>query len=108
GFGGRRAAVYCSREAHHSVVRAAELLGIGARGVRAIEIDADRRLAADAVAAAIDRDRADGVLPVAVVATAGTTLTGAIDPMDGLASVCEARGVWLHVDGAYGLAAAAV
>ena len=60
----------------------------------------------DALADAIDRDVADGVTPIAVVATAGTTLTGAIDPLDAIADVCEARGVWLHVDGAYGLPAA--
>ena len=62
----------------------------------------------DALAEAIDRDRAGGVTPIAVVATAGTTLTGAVDPLDAIADVCEARGVWLHVDGAYGLPAAAV
>ena len=62
----------------------------------------------DALAEAIDRDMADGVTPVAVVATAGTTLTGAIDPLDAVAEVCAQRGVWLHVDGAYGLPAASV
>jgi len=107
GVGGRRLAVYCSEEAHYSVRRAVELLGIGSRGLRALPIDAERRLLGAEVAAAIDRDRADGVIPVAVVATAGTTLTGAVDPIAALADVCEARDVWLHVDGAYGLPAAA-
>jgi aromatic-L-amino-acid decarboxylase len=107
GIGGRRLAVYCSEEAHYSVTRAAELLGIGSRGVRALPIDAERHLVADEVAAAIDRDRAEGVVPVAVIATAGTTLTGAVDPMDALADVCDEHRVWLHVDGAYGLPAAA-
>jgi aromatic-L-amino-acid decarboxylase len=87
-------------------MRAAELLGIGSDGVHALEIDGSRRLRASAVAEAIDADRAAGVTPVAVVATAGTTLTGAVDPIDALADVCAARDVWLHVDGAYGVAAA--
>ncbi len=107
GMTGARPAIYCSSEAHYSVTRAAELLGIGSDGVRALPIDADRRLVPQAVAAAIDADRAAGVVPVAVVATAGTTLTGAVDPIGALADVCEPRGVWLHVDGAYGLPAAA-
>ncbi len=106
GMGGRRAALYCSREAHYSVVRSAELLGIGSDQVRSLELDEQRRLRPEAVADAIDADRAAGITPVAVVATAGTTLTGAVDPIDALADVCVSRGVWLHVDGAYGVAAA--
>jgi aromatic-L-amino-acid decarboxylase len=106
GLSGHRLAMYCSNEVHYSVVRAAELLGIGSGWVRALEIDEQRRLRPEAVAAAIDEDRAAGITPVAVVATAGTTLTGAVDPIDRLADVCSERGVWLHVDGAYGLPAA--
>ena len=108
GLGERRLAVYCSQEVHYSVTRAVELLGIGSDNLRAIEIDGLRRMRPDALDAAIGADFADGVVPVAVVATAGTTLTGAIDPLDEIADVCAARGVWLHVDGAYGLPAAAV
>ncbi len=108
GLAARPAALYCSSEAHYSVRRAAEVLGIGAGAVRSIAIDGERRVRADLVAAAIDRDVAAGIAPVAVVATAGTTLTGAVDPIDELAEVCAARGVWLHVDGAYGLPAACV
>jgi aromatic-L-amino-acid decarboxylase len=108
GMAGTPATVYCSEEAHYSVDRAVELLGIGASGVRELPVDERRRLRADAVAAAIDADLAAGITPVAVVATAGTTLTGAIDPIDELADVCAERGVWLHVDGAYGLPAAGV
>ena len=70
--------------------------------MRLLEIDESRRLRPEAVAEAIDADRAAGVTPVAVVATAGTTLTGAVDRIDALADVCASRGVWLHVDGAYG------
>jgi aromatic-L-amino-acid decarboxylase len=106
GVHGRRAAVYCSSEAHYSVVRAAELLGLGSASVRALPLDEQRRLRPDAVGEAIDADLAAGVAPVAVIATAGTTLTGAVDSIAALADVCEERGLWLHVDGAYGVAAA--
>ena len=106
GTQGRRMALYCSAEAHHSVRRAAEVLGIGAGNVRGIPIGADRRMDPDACGAAIDADRSEGIVPVAVVATGGTTLTGAVDDIAALADVCGARDVWLHVDGAYGLPAA--
>jgi aromatic-L-amino-acid decarboxylase len=108
GLSGRPCALYASADVHESVTRAAELLGIGRDRVRRIPIDANRRMQPDACAEAIDADRSAGVAPVAVVATAGTTLTGAVDPIDELADVCQARGVWLHVDGAYGLPAALV
>ncbi len=107
GAAGRPMALYCSSEAHYSVRRAAEVLGIGGRGVRGIPLDSERRMDPEACAAAIDADRREGITPVAVVATAGTTLTGAVDDLDALADVCEQRNVWLHVDGAYGLPAAA-
>ena len=81
--------------------------GIGAGNVRSIPIDDRRRMIAAEAAAAIDADVAAGITPVAVVATAGTTLTGAVDPIGELAGICAERGVWLHVDGAYGLPAAA-
>ena len=106
GMGAAHGALYCSAEAHYSVVRAAELLGLGSDWVRGLPQDDRRRLVPEEVARAIDADRAAGIAPVAVVATAGTTLTGAVDPIEPLADVCAARDVWLHVDGAYGLAAA--
>jgi aromatic-L-amino-acid/L-tryptophan decarboxylase len=107
GIGSRRAAVYCSDEAHHSVVRAVETAGLGSAAIRRIPIDDLRRMRPEALDAVLERDVAAGVVPVAVVATAGTTLTGAVDPLDAIAEVCELHGVWLHVDGAYGLPAAA-
>ena len=106
GAGGRKMALYCSAEAHYSVRRAAEVLGIGGHNVRAIPIDAHRRMDVSACAEAITDDRKKGITPVAVVATAGTTLTGAVDDIAGLADVCRDE-IWLHVDGAYGLPAAA-
>jgi aromatic-L-amino-acid/L-tryptophan decarboxylase len=106
GLAGARPVVYASREVHYSVRRAAETLGIGSDHVRVIDLDERRRLRPALLAAAIDADLAAGNVPVCVIATAGTTLTGAIDPLDAIADVCDERGVWLHVDGAYGLPAA--
>jgi aromatic-L-amino-acid/L-tryptophan decarboxylase len=107
GSGGGAMALYCSAEAHYSVRRAAEVLGIGGNQVRAIALDKERRMDAVACGEMIERDRAEGITPVAVVATAGTTLTGAVDDLDRLADLCAEHEVWLHVDGAYGLPAAA-
>ncbi len=107
GVGGQRAAVYCSDEAHHSVVRAVETCGLGSSAIRRIPIDERRRMRADELRASLERDTADGITPVAVVATAGTTLTGAVDPLDAVADACAAHGAWMHVDGAYGVPAAA-
>jgi aromatic-L-amino-acid/L-tryptophan decarboxylase len=102
GLSGRRLAIYASAEVHYSITRAVELLGIGSNNLRDLPIDGSRRLRPDALAEVIDRDVAAGITPVAVVAT------GAIDPIDRIADVCAKRGVWLHVDGAYGVPAASV
>ena len=107
GLGSRRAAVYCSEESHHSVVRAVEVCGLGSSAVRPIPIDDRRRMRPDTLEEALSRDVAAGIVPVAVVATAGTTLTGAVDPLDTIAEICDRHDVWLHVDGAYGLPGAA-
>jgi aromatic-L-amino-acid decarboxylase len=107
GLTGRRGAIYCSEEAHHSVMRAVEAAGLGAASVRRLPLDAMRRLRPEDLDAAIAADVAAGVTPVAVVANGGTTLTGAVDPIGAIADVCERHAVWLHVDGAYGLPAAA-
>ncbi len=107
GLAGLRPIVYASDEVHYSVRRAAEILGIGSANVRPIGVDARRRLRPDLLAAAIDADLAAGLVPVCAIATAGTTLSGAVDPLDGIADVCEEREIWVHVDGAYGLPAAA-
>ena len=108
GVSGHAAAVYCSDESHHSIARAVEVIGLGSRALRRIPIDQNRRMGVDALADAIAADLRAGVTPVAVVATSGTTLTGAIDPLDQIADVCAAHGIWMHVDGAYGGPAAGV
>jgi aromatic-L-amino-acid/L-tryptophan decarboxylase len=101
-------AVYASEEAHHTIQRAAGVLGLGREGVRRIPTDDRQRMDAGVLAEVVARDVADGVVPVAIVATAGTTNTGAIDPVDAVADVAVRHDVWLHVDGAYGLPAASV
>ncbi len=106
--GGPRLAVYASDDVHETVDRAADLLGLGTAAVRRIATDDRFRLRPDAVEAAIERDLADGVKPLVVVGTAGTTELGAIDPLDELADVAERHGCWFHVDAAYGGPAAMV
>ena len=102
------AVAYCSSDAHYSIVRAIELLGIGSDNLRAVPIDEHRRMRPAALDELIRTDRAAGRTPIAVVATAGPTLTGAIDPLEAIADICTEHGIWMHVDGAYGLPAASV
>ena len=102
------ATIYCSADAHYSITRAVELLGIGSSNLRDVPIDANRRMRPDALRELVAADIHAGRTPIAVVATGGTTLTGAIDPLDAIADVCQEFGVWMHVDGAYGLPAASV
>src|SRR6185437_906742 len=74
--------------------------------VQLIPVDEAFRMQLDALRDAIEEDRRRGKKPIAVVASAGTTATGSIDPLDGVADVCEEFGLWMHVDGAYGALAA--
>ena len=99
-------AIYCSSEAHYSNIRAVELLGFGSSAIRSIPIDANRRMNVDEFEAAVKEDLSNGVVPLAVIASSGTTLTGAIDPLDAIADICERYEIWMHVDGAYGAPAA--
>jgi aromatic-L-amino-acid/L-tryptophan decarboxylase len=100
--GGPVLRVYCSEEAHSSVERAAIVLGLGTEGCRRIDTDAQFRMRPELLAAAIGEDRARGIVPMAVVATAGTTSTTSVDPVAAIAAVCERVDLWLHVDAAYG------
>ena len=97
----RRARVYCSEQAHSSVDKAVILLGLGLDSLVRIPADDQFRMRADALRDAIERDRADGCTPVAVVATLGTTSTTSLDPVKAIAAICRDAGVWLHVDAAY-------
>jgi aromatic-L-amino-acid/L-tryptophan decarboxylase len=96
---------YCSTEAHMSIRKAAALLGLGHQAVRLIPADRHFRMRMDALRAAIVEDVERGLKPIAVVASAGTTATGSIDPIAAIADVCAEYQLWLHVDGAYGVLA---
>jgi aromatic-L-amino-acid/L-tryptophan decarboxylase len=100
--------VYCSEHAHSSVDKAVILLGLGHDCVIRIPADPQYRMRPDALADAIARDRAEGLVPIAVVATVGSTSTTSVDPVDTIASICEREDIWLHVDGAYAGVAAMV
>ena len=103
GLGTTRVAVYASQEAHHTILRAAGVLGLGRRNVRLIPTDQRQRLDPNALARVLEDDKANGVIPLAVVATAGTTNTGAVDPLRECGDLARRYGAWFHVDGAYGL-----
>jgi aromatic-L-amino-acid/L-tryptophan decarboxylase len=94
--------LYVSDQAHSSIARAARILGFRPEQVRILPTGADLRLTAGTLDAAIDADVRAGRTPLLVSANAGATNTGVVDPLPGLAEVCRARAVWLHVDGAYG------
>jgi glutamate/tyrosine decarboxylase-like PLP-dependent enzyme len=99
--------LYLSEEGHSCIRKAAEVLGLGQDGVRTVPVDAELRMDVEALRQAVTRDRAAGRRPFCVAASAGTVNTGAIDPLDRLAELCRAEGLWLHVDGAYGAVGAA-
>jgi len=94
--------VYTSEESHRSVEKGAAILGIGLDQVRKIPVDRDFRLRVDLLEEAIHNDRRRGLTPCCVVASAGTVNTGAIDPIEEIADLCQQEHLWLHVDGAYG------
>jgi aromatic-L-amino-acid decarboxylase len=104
----RELRVYCSDQAHSSVDKAVILLGLGHEAVVKVASDDSFRMDAHALAEAIAADRAAGRHPLAVVATTGTTSTTSVDPVPAIADVCQREGIWLHVDAAYGGAAAIV
>lgn len=103
-----RFTVHVGEETHGCAQKAVELLGLGADCLRVAASDEAFRLRPDALAANLDADRRAGLVPLAVVATAGTVNTGAVDPLVEIGRVCAERGVWLHVDGAYGAPAVAL
>ncbi len=96
------AVVYCSERAHHSVAKAARLAGIPGHGVRGVRTDPEHRIDVDELRRVIGSDIGAGLRPMMIVATAGTTDTGAVDPLVECAELAAEHNVWLHVDAAYG------
>jgi aromatic-L-amino-acid decarboxylase len=103
-----RLRIYTSSHAHSSIDKAALALGFGLDNVVHIDVDAEFRMRPEGLAEAIASDRQHGFLPLACVATVGTTSTTSIDPVPAMAEICRREGIWLHVDGAYGGIAAIV
>jgi glutamate/tyrosine decarboxylase-like PLP-dependent enzyme len=99
-----RLVLYTSCETHLSLAKAARFVGVG--HVRALAVDTGRRLSPDVLRAAIEADRAAGLVPMMAVGSAGTANAGTIDPLVELADTCRKAGAWFHVDGAYGAPAA--
>lgn len=98
----RRGVMYTSTQAHQSVLKSAKLAAIFPDRVRGIDVDAQFRMRIDALTEALARDRGAGLQPFLVVSSAGTTNTGAVDPLEEVADLCAREGLWHHVDGAYG------
>jgi aromatic-L-amino-acid decarboxylase len=94
--------LYVSDQVHHSVTKAALLAGFPARNVRLIPTDSRLRLRLDTLEEQIRKDRDDGLTPFFLVANAGSTNTGAVDDLNGLADLAKSEGLWFHVDAAYG------
>ena len=103
-----RLRVYCSDQTHSSIDKAVILLGLGQQSLRKIPSDSEFRMRPDALAQAVADDRAHGWLPLAVVATVGTTSSTSVDPVPAIADLCRRESIWLHVDAAYAGVAAMV
>ena len=102
GVGDRRMRVYASKETHTWLQKAMDMLGLGTEAIRWISVDESRRMRVDELERCIREDREKGHEPFAVVGTAGSVSTGAVDPLGEIAAICRAHGLWFHVDGAYG------
>jgi aromatic-L-amino-acid/L-tryptophan decarboxylase len=97
-----RMCLYVSEEGHFSIAKAAGMLGIGEANVRSVKTDAQLRMDVSDLSRLIEADLAAGHLPFCVVASAGTTATGAFDPLGPIAEIASRHNLWLHVDAAYG------
>ena len=105
---GARLTVYATSEAHSSIDKGVKLAGYGLEQLRRVPVDDRYAMRPDALDRMIAADVQDGLIPACVVATVGTTSSTAVDPLESIGQVCRRRGVWLHVDAAYGGTAAIV
>ena len=99
----RAVSIYASEACHHTIQRSGGVLGVGRRAIKLIACDRNGRMRVDRLKQAIEEDQSAGILPMAVVANAGTTNTGAIDPLQAIGELAGEHAIWYHVDGAYGL-----
>lgn len=99
----RSCRIYASKASHHTIHRAAAVLGIGRQNVVTIASDNTGRMLPENLQQQLAKDSADDILAVAIIANAGTTSTGAIDRLEELGTIAKDHGIWFHVDGAYGL-----
>jgi aromatic-L-amino-acid/L-tryptophan decarboxylase len=97
-----KAVVYLSEQSHHAIDKALRIAGLKEAVKRLVPLDGRHRMRPEALEAAVEGDAEAGLYPWLIAATAGTTDTGAVDPLDDLADIAHRHGVWLHVDGAYG------
>ncbi|MCK4708947.1 MAG: pyridoxal-dependent decarboxylase, partial [Gammaproteobacteria bacterium] len=99
----RQVSIYASEQCHHTIQRSAGVLGLGRRATKPIKCDQNGCMIVDALRSAIEEDKQKGILPMAIVANAGTTNMGAIDPLFAIGSIAKELNIWFHIDGAYGL-----
>ncbi len=99
------AVIYVSDQTHSSVAKGLHIIGFANSQIHTVATDEGFRMDIDALSSAVKQDIAEGKKPFAVVASAGTTNTGSVDPLNAIADICESHGMWMHVDGAYGASA---
>jgi len=97
-----RSTIYLTHQAHHSVDKAIRIAGLKESLLRYVPMDQNHRMSADALERSIVEDGKQGFIPWLIIASAGTTDTGAVDPLDAIAGIARAHGLWFHIDGAYG------
>jgi len=108
GLGNRQMLIYCSKGTHTWISKAADLLGFGTDNIRWIDINEHQQMNVRALEKQVQADKKQGYLPFIVVGTAGSVSTGAVDPLEEIASVCKQYNLWFHIDGAYGAPAVVV